>query len=185
MSKTTINLHEHLEFSGHISAPGSAGAIEINTELTPDCDAVPGQVSGDAFAFTLAPTINISPHSVGPIGGNSHKWVGTARVYMPRLKGGGGTGKPQSLVGFMLLDPPGVDTTQDDALMEAWAIAIGTKLPIRIAGLIQVGGLRVMPGNVPTCSNDPEGKVGDIRWDENHLYIKTGYTWKRTALETW
>lgn len=184
--KTTIALGGHWEFSGEVSSGGSAGAVEINAELTPDADAVPGQVSGDAYGLTVAPTVNISPYSVGPVGGNAHKWVAGTRLYMPKLQGGKGTGKPQSLIGLMLLDPPGVDTLPSDALMEAWAIAVGTRLPSRFAGSVQMGGLRIYPSPPPPASSsDPAGQVGEVRWSEKYLYLKTGYRWKRVAFKEW
>jgi hypothetical protein len=183
--KSTIALGDHLEIVGEVSGPGSVGGVEIAQTLTPDNDAVPGAVSGDAFAFTLRPTVNISPHSNGPMGTNAHKWVGTLRMYMPKLQGGGGTGKPQSLVGIMLLDPPGTDTLPEDAWLEAWALVVGTKLGIKIDGLVQVGSLRIAKTFTPTSSADPRGKSGDVCRDANYLYLKDEYTWKRTRLETW
>lgn len=184
--KSTVSLGGNWEFSGEVSSPGGAGAVEINAELTPDNDAVPGQVSGDAYGLTVAPTVNISKYSVGPVGGNSHKWVASQRLYMPRLQKGGGTGKPQSLIGLMILDPPGIDTTQADALMEAWALTVGTKLPSRFAGSVQMGGLRIYPSPPPPASSsDPSGQVGDVRWDAGYLYVKTGYKWRRAALREW
>lgn len=307
--KITIPLGYHLELSGEISSPGSSGAVEINTVLVPDNDAVPGQVSGDAFLFTLAPTVEISPYSTGPVGTNAHKWVGNGRVYMPRLEGGQGIGKPQSLFGLMIVDPPGVDTRVEDALLEAYGLFVGTTLPNKFSGALQVGnpgtwaqaqkfgtgagsrwnvmhwvtgkrrllprgeaatgdaysswiqtkvatapsghhpriagayvetpeieesngatvseyatlivgdaptdggagfesakrramhvgkgpseiegtvsvgGLRIAAGNAPNCSNDASGEVGEFRWDEDYLYVKTNATtWKRAALSAW
>jgi hypothetical protein len=138
--KSTIALGDHFELSGEVAGVGSVGALEINTVLTPDCDAIPGHVAGDAWCFTLAPTVNISPHSIGPIGAiNTHKWVGNGRLYIPRLQGGGGTGKPQSLIGLLIADPPGQDTAVEDALLEAWALLIGSTLGVKFEGALQVG----------------------------------------------
>jgi hypothetical protein len=183
--KSTIALSDHLEIVGEVSGPGSVGGIEIALTLTPDNDAEPGNVSGDAFCFTLRPTVNISPDSCGPMGTNAHKWVGNARIYMPKLQGGGGTGKPQSLAGIMLLDPPGTDTLPEDAWLEAWSLLIGTKLGVKIDGLLQVGSLRIAKTFTPTSSADPRGKSGDVCRDADYLYVKDEYTWKRVALEIW
>lgn len=182
--KSTIALGGNWEFSGEVSAPGSVGAVEINSELTPDSDAVPGAVSGDAYGLTVAPTVKISPFSVGPVGGNAHKWVVGTRLYLPRLTGGGGTGKPQSLIGLMLLDPPGVDTTQSSALLEAWALRVGTRLPSKFDGAVRVGKLQITSSPPPTSCNDTSGEEGEIRWDANYLYLKAG-KWKRARLSTW
>lgn len=138
--KSTLALGNHLEFSGEVASSGSVGAMEINTTLTPDNDAVPGQIGGDAYGFTVAPVVNISPHSVGPIGSfNTHKWVASHRLHLPKLQGGNGTGKPQSLVGLMIIDPPGVDTAVEDALLEAWGLYVGTTLGNKFSGALQVG----------------------------------------------
>jgi hypothetical protein len=308
--KSTIALGDHLELSGEVASKGSVGVLELNPTLTPDCDAIPGQVSGDAFGLTVAPTINISPYSVGPIGTpNAHKWVASYRLRMPKLQGGQGCGKPQSLVGLLLTDPPGQDTDVEDALLEVWAVLVGSTLPSKFAGALQVGSpsnraqalkfgsgsgsrrnymlwvtgkrtlfpygvsadgnaytalietkvstsdsgshphiagayvatpeietsggatvdnyttlrvgdaptdgttgfestvrralrvgkgqseiegalsvgsLRIPHSSAPTCSNDPDGEIGDVRWDDDCLYVKTGANeWKRTALSSW
>lgn len=162
--KSTISMGGNWEFSGDVSSPGGAGAVEINAELTPDNDAIPGQVSGDAYGLTVAPLVNISRYSIGPVGRNAHKWVASQRLALPRLQGGGGTGKPQSLIGLQIIDPPGVETRVEDALLEAWALHIGTTLGSKMAGALQVGS----PGT--TAQALQFGSGGGSRWN-NMLWV--------------
>lgn len=37
----------------------------------------------------------------------------------------------------------------------------------------------------PSSTADGAGTTGDIRWDDNYIYIKTSAGWKRSALTTW
>lgn len=37
----------------------------------------------------------------------------------------------------------------------------------------------------PIGTNDSNGTIGDITYDNNYIYIKTDEGWKRSALETW
>jgi hypothetical protein len=43
--------------------------------------------------------------------------------------------------------------------------------------------LRLRTSYTPTNSADVNGNVGDVAWDDSHIYIKTSIGWKRTALE--
>jgi len=45
--------------------------------------------------------------------------------------------------------------------------------------------LRLRTSYTPTDTDDTNGEVGDIAWDDDYLYIKTINGWKRTALSTW
>ena len=38
---------------------------------------------------------------------------------------------------------------------------------------------------MPYGTEDENGILGDISWDENYLYVKTNDGWKRATLETW
>jgi hypothetical protein len=42
----------------------------------------------------------------------------------------------------------------------------------------------ILPKYTPQSSNDSSGEVGEIRWDDNYMYIKTNNGWRRTNLET-
>ena len=42
----------------------------------------------------------------------------------------------------------------------------------------------VIPEYTPTSTEDLNGKVGEIKWDDKYLYIKTNNGWKRSGLET-
>lgn len=68
-------------------------------------------------------------------------------------------------------------------------MGIGQELPtskIDIQGLSNATGgahqLRLRKPYTPTSQNDPAGNIGDISWDENHIYVKTEAGWKRSAL---
>lgn len=42
----------------------------------------------------------------------------------------------------------------------------------------------ILPENTPLGTNDSTGLVGELRWDDNYMYIKTNNGWKRANLET-
>tara|TARA_B100000927_G_scaffold68859_1_gene54509 strand:+ start:4234 stop:5910 length:1677 start_codon:yes stop_codon:yes gene_type:complete len=42
----------------------------------------------------------------------------------------------------------------------------------------------VIPEYTPTSTEDLNGKVGEIKWDDKYLYVKTNNGWKRSGLET-
>jgi len=44
--------------------------------------------------------------------------------------------------------------------------------------------LRLQQKYTPTSTSDAHGHTGDVTWDDNYIYIKTGVGWKRTALST-
>jgi len=44
--------------------------------------------------------------------------------------------------------------------------------------------LRLEDSYTPTSSADGNGNTGDIAWDVNYIYVKTGSGWKRSALST-
>lgn len=46
------------------------------------------------------------------------------------------------------------------------------------------GQIRMRTSYTPTATNDPNGNVGDIAWDDNFFYVKTTAGWKRAALTT-
>jgi hypothetical protein len=37
----------------------------------------------------------------------------------------------------------------------------------------------------PSGSADPNGKLGDVAWDESYVYVKTEAGWKRSTLSSW
>ena len=41
----------------------------------------------------------------------------------------------------------------------------------------------VLPEYTPTSSDDESGKLGEVRWDDDYLYIKTNNGWRRSSLE--
>ena len=42
--------------------------------------------------------------------------------------------------------------------------------------------LRMRASYTPTSTNDPNGEVGAMAWDENYVYVKTAAGWKRSGL---
>jgi hypothetical protein len=64
-------------------------------------------------------------------------------------------------------------------------VGIGTTAPtakLHIAGATGYNQLRLQTPYTPTSSNDPNGNVGDICWDDNYIYVKTSTGWKRAPL---
>jgi hypothetical protein len=64
-------------------------------------------------------------------------------------------------------------------------VGIGTTAPtarLHVAGSTGYNQLRLQTPYTPTRSNDPNGNVGDIAWDNNYIYVKTAVGWKRAAL---
>ena len=44
--------------------------------------------------------------------------------------------------------------------------------------------IRMRTSFTPTGTDDTRGNTGDIAWDNNYIYIKTGAGWKREGLHT-
>jgi hypothetical protein len=42
----------------------------------------------------------------------------------------------------------------------------------------------ILPESTPTSSNDSTGSIGELRWDDNYMYMKTNNGWRRANLET-
>jgi hypothetical protein len=49
----------------------------------------------------------------------------------------------------------------------------------------QIDSLATTSRYTPLCTSDPAGTTGDMTWDDDYLYLKTGEGWKRAVLETW
>ncbi len=66
-------------------------------------------------------------------------------------------------------------------------VGIGTISPTALLHLKNSSGysqLRLETPYTPSSTNDSNGNVGDITWDNNYIYIKTGVGWIRFSLET-
>ena len=46
--------------------------------------------------------------------------------------------------------------------------------------------IRMRTSYTPTGTSDTNGNVGDVAWDADYIYVKTGASqWKRAALSSW
>jgi len=67
-------------------------------------------------------------------------------------------------------------------------VGIGTVSPtanLDVNGSTGYNQIRMRTSYTPTGTADTNGNVGDIAWDDNHIYLKTSAGWKRTTLSTW
>jgi len=54
-----------------------------------------------------------------------------------------------------------------------------------VSGSTGYNQVRMRTSYTPTGTNDPNGNVGDIAWDDDYFYVKTSSGWKKAALSTW
>ncbi len=54
-----------------------------------------------------------------------------------------------------------------------------------VHGLTGHDQLRMRTSFTPSATSDTLGKVGDIAWDDDYVYIKTSVGWRRAALSSW
>lgn len=67
-------------------------------------------------------------------------------------------------------------------------VGVGLENPtsrIDVEGTTGYNQLRLRNSFTPTNTADTRGNVGDIAWDNNYIYVKTGAGWKRSGLSTW
>jgi hypothetical protein len=72
-----------------------------------------------------------------------------------------------------------------DGMIIPGNVGIGTTAPtarLHVAGATGYNQLRLQTPYTPTGSNDPNGNVGDICWDNNYIYVKTSTGWRRAPL---
>jgi hypothetical protein len=68
---------------------------------------------------------------------------------------------------------------------QTWYNSTGTlKASMSDAGKLTIQDLNLAQTYTPTSSADATGVTGDVKRDDNYLYIKTSTGWKRTALTT-
>lgn len=53
-----------------------------------------------------------------------------------------------------------------------------------VDGVTGYNQFRMRETYTPSSSADANGNTGDVAWDADYIYIKTGAGWKRTALST-
>ena len=66
-------------------------------------------------------------------------------------------------------------------------VGIGTTIPLSKVHIVDTYGYRqlmLQTSYTPSGTNDANGQVGAICWDNNYIYVKTGIGWKRVALST-
>jgi hypothetical protein len=69
----------------------------------------------------------------------------------------------------------------------AGSIGIGAITPtsrVDVTGAQGYNQFRMRTSYTPTATGDTNGNTGDMAWDADYIYIKTGAGWKRTALST-
>jgi hypothetical protein len=67
-------------------------------------------------------------------------------------------------------------------------MGVGTSAPtskIHVNGAHGYSQLRLEDTYTPAGTSDTNGNTGDIAWDNNYIYVKTGAGWKRASLSTW
>jgi hypothetical protein len=69
-------------------------------------------------------------------------------------------------------------------IVSNWNEGLGLAGPLASVDA-STGTASVPQPKTPNNSNDPSGSVGDIRWDDTFIYVKTPKGWKRTALGSW
>lgn len=70
----------------------------------------------------------------------------------------------------------------------AGKVGVSTTSPTSELDVTGVNGytqFRLRTSYTPTGTADANGSTGDVAWDADYMYIKTGAGWKRTALTTW
>lgn len=55
---------------------------------------------------------------------------------------------------------------------------------VDITGANGYNQFRLRTSYTPSATADTNGNTGDVSWDTNYIYIKTGSGWKRAALST-
>ena len=104
------------------------------------------------------------------------KRTNNANVPTLRFKGSGGT------IGASI-DFDGTAGTSNELAFQTFdGASLAERFRVTYTGATVTGTLTLAtPGTAPTANNDP-GSQGEIRYDDNYLYIKTASGWKRANL---
>jgi hypothetical protein len=73
-------------------------------------------------------------------------------------------------------------------LVSEMKVGIQTTSPtarLDVSGSTGYNQIRMRTSYTPTGTNDANGNIGDIAWDDDYFYVKTSAGWKRTALSIW
>ena len=82
-------------------------------------------------------------------------------------------------------------TTTTDPTFEVMRLSHNSKVGIGVStpsSKLEVNGtamsqLRMVTAGGPSSSSDASGNIGDLAYDDDHLYIKTSNGWGRVALD--
>ncbi len=80
---------------------------------------------------------------------------------------------------------PAAKFYQGDVIVDLGNVGVGTDsttAKLDVEGATGYAQLRLRIRYTPSHSGDTNGNVGDIAWDNNYVYIKTGTGWKRALL---
>jgi hypothetical protein len=78
----------------------------------------------------------------------------------------------------------GTSVVVEDATGDMGVGTSGPTSKVHINGANGYSQLRLQDSYTPTGTSDTNGNVGDLAWDNNYIYVKTGGGWKRAALST-
>lgn len=159
-------------------------------------DANPNATSGGyrQVYFGSGPKSMLQTGIGAPVTINSSGGNGTDRVGgLLRLAAGKSTGNaasPDVIFATAAATISGIDL---QVLTDRWYVKGETgRLSNNISptALLDVGAstgynqLRLRTTYTPSSTADVNGNAGDVSWDDNYIYIKTGSGWKRTALSS-
>lgn len=140
-------------------------------------------ISGSSEMFALAPNLSNRKISLYGIAQNEHQFFGLGiNSNVLRYQIGGTIG------GHIFY--AGTSPVTSNELMRIGGdgkVGIGAVAPTSLLHLAGIGHqqLRLENGFTPANSADGNGMQGQIAWDNNYIYVKTGAGWKRSALTSW
>ena len=125
---------------------------------------------------TSGVTVVDEVHTEGATPHLTLKRTNNANVPTLRFKGSGGT------IGASI-DFDGTAGTSNELAFQTFdGATLAERFRVTYTGAKVTGELVLAtPGTAPTANNDP-GSQGEIRYDDNYLYIKTASGWKRANL---
>ncbi|GAH33358.1 unnamed protein product, partial [marine sediment metagenome] len=164
------------------SGVGSWAAIPPDADWTISVDDMYSAVTGNVGIGVASPAQKLDVD-------------GTAQMTGFKLTPGGATGyvltEDGSGVGSWQVIPPDADWTisVDDMYSAVTGnVGIGTSGPtakLDVTGTTGYDQIRMRTSFTPSGTSDASGNQGDVAWDNDYIYVKTGDGWERAALSTW